>query len=130
MKALVSLLTDFGLSDRPFAAEMKAVIFSICPDATVVDISHTVEKFNIRTIITNISLHHPRRTNLNRRVTLKTKRRHFPVHSVNTCSELSGKESGFLVGGQGFLEIACREAPLESLTQELPMLSTLRPPGS
>jgi len=47
MKALISLLTDFGISD-PFVAEMKAVIFSICPGVTVVDISHTVEKFNIR----------------------------------------------------------------------------------
>jgi S-adenosylmethionine hydrolase len=47
MKPLVSLLTDFGISD-PFVAEMKAVIVSICPDVVVVDISHHVERFNIR----------------------------------------------------------------------------------
>jgi S-adenosylmethionine hydrolase len=29
-------------------AEMKAVIFSICPTATIVDVSHKIEKFNIR----------------------------------------------------------------------------------
>ncbi len=44
---LISLLTDFGLSD-PFVAEMKAVIFSICPEARIIDIAHQVEKFNIR----------------------------------------------------------------------------------
>ena len=44
---LVTLLTDFGLSD-PFVAEMKAVILSICPEVTIVDITHSVEKFNIR----------------------------------------------------------------------------------
>lgn len=44
---LISLLTDFGLSD-PFVAEMKAVIFSICPEARIIDITHQVGKFNIR----------------------------------------------------------------------------------
>jgi S-adenosylmethionine hydrolase len=44
---LISLLTDFGLMD-PFVAEMKAVILSICPSARIIDISHGVEKFNIR----------------------------------------------------------------------------------
>jgi hypothetical protein len=47
MKALISLLTDFGVKDS-FVAEMKAVIFSICPDANVIDITHEVERFNIR----------------------------------------------------------------------------------
>jgi S-adenosylmethionine hydrolase len=44
---VVSLLTDFGLID-PYVSEMKAVILSICPRARIVDISHLVEKFNIR----------------------------------------------------------------------------------
>jgi len=47
MKTFMSLLTDFGLSD-PFVAEMKAVIYSICPDAEVIDITHEVERFDIR----------------------------------------------------------------------------------
>jgi hypothetical protein len=42
------LLSDFGLKD-PYVAEMKAVILSINPDAKLVDISHEVEKFDIRT---------------------------------------------------------------------------------
>lgn len=45
---LVSLLTDFGLMDS-YVSEMKAVILSICPAVRIVDISHVVEKFNIRT---------------------------------------------------------------------------------
>jgi len=47
MKTLVGLLTDFGLSD-PFVGEVKATIFSICPEIEVIDITHNVERFNIR----------------------------------------------------------------------------------
>mgnify|MGYP003856768429 CR=1 FL=1 len=32
----------------PYVAEMKAVILGICPAAVIVDITHEVEKFNIR----------------------------------------------------------------------------------
>jgi len=32
----------------PYVAEMKAVILSICPEVRIVDISHEIEKFNIR----------------------------------------------------------------------------------
>ena len=45
---IITLLSDFGLKD-PYVAEMKAVILSINPDAKLVDISHEVEKFDIRT---------------------------------------------------------------------------------
>jgi hypothetical protein len=45
---IITLLSDFGLKD-PYVAEMKAVILSICPEVHVVDISHEIEKFNIRT---------------------------------------------------------------------------------
>ena len=44
---IISLLTDFGPKD-PYVAEMKAVIVSICPEARIIDISHEIEKFNIR----------------------------------------------------------------------------------
>jgi S-adenosylmethionine hydrolase len=44
---LISLLTDFGLVDS-YVSEMKAVILSICPPARIVDITHLVDKFNIR----------------------------------------------------------------------------------
>jgi S-adenosylmethionine hydrolase len=47
-RPLVSLLTDFGLDD-PFVAEMKAVILTICPRARIVDITHGVDEFDIKT---------------------------------------------------------------------------------
>ncbi len=45
--AIVTLLSDFGLKD-PYVAEMKGAILSICHEARTVDISHEIEKFNIR----------------------------------------------------------------------------------
>ena len=45
--AVITLLSDFGLKD-PYVAEMKAVILSICSEAHIVDISHEIEKFDIR----------------------------------------------------------------------------------
>ncbi len=44
---IISLTSDFGSRD-PYAAEMKAAILTICPTAVLVDITHEVEKFNIR----------------------------------------------------------------------------------
>jgi S-adenosylmethionine hydrolase len=44
---IISLTTDFGLKD-PYAAEMKAAILGICPNAAIVDITHEIEKFSIR----------------------------------------------------------------------------------
>jgi len=43
---LVSLLTDFGLKD-PYVAEMKLVLIKNCPEATIVDITHQVERHSI-----------------------------------------------------------------------------------
>jgi S-adenosylmethionine hydrolase len=44
---IITLTTDFGLKD-PYAAEMKAAILGLCPNAAIVDITHGIEKFNIR----------------------------------------------------------------------------------
>jgi S-adenosylmethionine hydrolase len=46
-KPLITLLSDFGLRD-PYVAEMKAVILSICPDASIVDVSHEIDKYDMR----------------------------------------------------------------------------------
>lgn len=43
---LITLTTDFGLRD-PYVAEMKAVILSVSPSVTIVDITHEIEKFDI-----------------------------------------------------------------------------------
>ncbi|MEM2970844.1 MAG: SAM-dependent chlorinase/fluorinase [Candidatus Bathyarchaeia archaeon] len=44
---IITLTTDFGLKD-PYVAEIKAVILGISPNTTIVDITHNVEKFNVR----------------------------------------------------------------------------------
>jgi S-adenosylmethionine hydrolase len=44
---IITLTTDFGLKDA-YVAEIKAVILSICRAAKIVDITHEIEKFNIR----------------------------------------------------------------------------------
>ena len=46
-RPLITLLTDFGLKDS-YVAEMKGVILGICPNADIIDISHEVDKFNVR----------------------------------------------------------------------------------
>jgi S-adenosylmethionine hydrolase len=47
LKPVITLTTDFGLKD-PYVAEMKAAILSVSPNVTILDISHKIEKFNIR----------------------------------------------------------------------------------
>jgi Uncharacterized conserved protein len=44
---MITLTTDFGLKD-PYVAEMKGVILSINADAKVIDVSHLVDKYNLR----------------------------------------------------------------------------------
>lgn len=44
---IITLTTDFGLKD-PYAAEMKATILDISPNATIVDVTHDIAQFNIR----------------------------------------------------------------------------------
>ena len=41
MRPLITLLTDFGTADG-YVAELKGVLFSAAPDATVVDLSHDI----------------------------------------------------------------------------------------
>ncbi len=46
-KPIITLLTDFGEVD-PYVGAMKGVILSIFPDATIIDLSHQIQKHNIR----------------------------------------------------------------------------------
>ena len=43
MQPIITLLTDFGLTD-PYVAEMKGVILEICPEAVLIDITHLIIK--------------------------------------------------------------------------------------
>ena len=45
-RPIVTLLTDFGLTDH-YVAAMKGVILAICPQVTLVDISHEIRPFAI-----------------------------------------------------------------------------------
>lgn len=44
---LVGLLSDFGLKDS-YVAQMKAAILTISPSTTIVDISHSIERYDVR----------------------------------------------------------------------------------
>ena len=44
--AVIALLTDFGMRDH-YAGAMKGVALGICPDATLVDISHDVPPHDV-----------------------------------------------------------------------------------
>lgn len=44
---MITLTTDFGLKD-PYVAEMKGTIFMINSQAQIVDVTHEVDKFNVR----------------------------------------------------------------------------------
>jgi S-adenosylmethionine hydrolase len=47
-RATVALLSDFGMRDH-YVGAMKGVILGICPDATLVDISHEVPTHDVLT---------------------------------------------------------------------------------
>ncbi|HUF22581.1 MAG TPA: SAM-dependent chlorinase/fluorinase [Vicinamibacterales bacterium] len=46
MKPIVAFLTDFGTRDH-YAGVMKGVVLSLCPDATVVDVTHELPVHDI-----------------------------------------------------------------------------------
>jgi S-adenosylmethionine hydrolase len=48
MRPIIALLTDFGGRDH-YAGTMKAVVLGICPDATLVDISHEIPPHDVLT---------------------------------------------------------------------------------
>jgi len=55
---VITVTTDFGLSG-PYVAEMKGVILSINPRASIVDITHLIEPQNIFQASLIISLAYP-----------------------------------------------------------------------
>ena len=46
MRPVIALLTDFGTRDH-YAGTMKGVMLGICPDITIVDITHDVEPHDV-----------------------------------------------------------------------------------
>jgi len=47
-RPVIALLTDFGTADH-YAGTMKGVVLTLCPDATLVDISHDVPAHDVLT---------------------------------------------------------------------------------
>src|SRR5687768_10918848 len=47
-KPVIALLTDFGTRDH-YAGTMKAVVLGICPDATLIDITHDIPPHDMMT---------------------------------------------------------------------------------
>src|SRR6266436_3528845 len=45
-RPVIALLTDFGTRDH-YAGTMKGVVLGICPDATLVDISHGIDAHDV-----------------------------------------------------------------------------------
>lgn len=61
---MITLTSDFGLKD-PYVAEMKGVILTLNPQATIIDVTHNVEKFNIREgafVLFSAALYFPKET--------------------------------------------------------------------
>lgn len=64
MPRIITLTTDFGYKD-PLSGIMKAVLLRINPDIRIVDISHGIERYNIREAALTIGMsysHFPPRT--------------------------------------------------------------------
>lgn len=53
-RPVVALLSDFGFQDH-YVGAMKGVLLSICPDATLVDISHDVPAHDVLTAATELA---------------------------------------------------------------------------
>jgi len=55
---VITLTTDFGTRD-PYVAEMKGAVLGISPNARIVDLTHQIEKFNVRMAAYVLALAHP-----------------------------------------------------------------------
>jgi S-adenosylmethionine hydrolase len=98
-RPIITLTTDFGLKD-PYVAEIKAVILNACPAATVVDVSHEIEKFNIRMgayVLASASPYFPRGT-IHVAVVdpgVGTKRKPILIQTKQAC--FVGPDNGILI---------------------------------
>ena len=66
MRSIITLITDFGTADG-YVGEMKGVIFSRAPDATIVDITHDIPPQDIASA----------------RLTVARVWRRFPPHTIH-----------------------------------------------
>jgi S-adenosyl-L-methionine hydrolase (adenosine-forming) len=107
---LITLTSDFGLKD-PYVAEMKGVMLTINPQATIIDITHNVEKFNIREgafVLASAALYFPKDT-----IHLAVI---DPDVGTERCAILIQTKRGFFVGpDNGLLILAAQNQGIEHL---------------
>lgn len=51
--SIITLVSDFGLKDH-YVSSLKGTIYSMMPQAVIVDISHQIEKYNIQSAAFNL----------------------------------------------------------------------------
>ncbi len=105
---MITLTSDFGLKD-PYVAEMKGVILTINPNATIIDITHDVEKFDIRMgafMLASVAPYFPKGT-----VHLAVV---DPGVGTERCAILVQTKQGFFVGpDNGILMLAAKNQGIE-----------------
>jgi len=68
MSRIITLTTDFGTADG-FVGAMKGVIYSLCPDARVIDITHDIPPQDV----------------VSAAFALEAAASHFPANSIHVC---------------------------------------------
>ena len=75
-RPIVALLSDFGTRDH-YAGTMKAVVVSVCPDATLIDITHDIPPQDVERA----------------RLTVARVWRRFPAGTIHVVSALAARIS-------------------------------------
>jgi hypothetical protein len=125
-RPFISLLTDFGARD-PSAGILHGVILGICPEASIVDISHEVRKFAIRDgalllwcalpylpVGIHVAVVDPG---------VGTERRPVAIRAARG-DVLIGPDNGLLTGGADRIGGAVATHVLEATVYRLPVVST------
>lgn len=103
--AIITLTTDFGLKDH-FVGAIKGTILSNLPEVNIVDISHSINPFNIQECA----------------YILKNAYRSFPtgtVHMVGVDSELSPENQHIAVQVDGHYFISANNGVISLITSEI-----------
>jgi len=107
---IITLTSDFGLKD-PYVAEMRAVVLSINSNVILVDVTHEIEKFNVRMgafVLASAAPYFPRST-IHVAVV-------DPGVGTNRRPLLIQTKQGFLIGpDNGLLALAAKNQKAENI---------------
>ncbi len=96
---LITLLSDFGLKD-PYVAEMKAVISNVSPTARIIDITHSIAKFNVTMgafVLASASKYFPKGTIHAAVVDPGVGTKRLPILIETSSSRYVGPDNGILI---------------------------------